>query len=141
MHITDRRKGKILKAIAAHAFLNGRKVANESDLIVLKYTVPKDPEDFEKINVILMEELKTKERVLRELIEIKNNVESARRIIARLQAFDPKLADYYRSLKTTKNRVASLVKDFDDPEIRALADEINDLIDMLLDEIIVKLNM
>ncbi|MCE4611008.1 MAG: MoxR family ATPase [Desulfurococcales archaeon] len=141
MHVTDRRKGKILKAIAAHAFLNGRRVANESDLIVLKYTVPKDPEDFEKINVILMEELKTKERVLRELMEIKNNVESARRIIARLQAFDPKLADYYRSLKTTKNRVATLVKDFDDPEIRALADEINDLIDMLLDEIIVKLNM
>ncbi len=141
LHVTDRRKGKILKAIAAHALLNGRRIAEESDLIVLKYTVPRDPEDFEKINIILMEELKTKERVLRELEEIRNNVENARRIIMRLQSFDPRLTDYFRNLKATRGRVANLVKDFDDPEIVSIADDIINTIDMLLEEIMVKLNM
>ena len=141
MHVTDRRKGKILKAIAAHALLNGRMTANESDLIVLKYTVPKYPEDFEKINIILVEELRTKERVLRELEEIKANVESARRAIARLHSFDPRLTDYFRNLKAARNRVATLVKDFDDPDVTDLAEDIINTIDMLIEEVMAKLNM
>ncbi|MEM4005098.1 MAG: AAA family ATPase, partial [Desulfurococcaceae archaeon] len=35
IHLTDRRKGKVLKTIAAHALLNGRTTAVEEDLAVL----------------------------------------------------------------------------------------------------------
>ncbi len=141
MHLTDRRKGKILKAVAAHAVLRGRSVADENDLIVLKYTVPKDLEDFDKVSIILMEELRTKDRVLRELEEIKANIEAASRAVARLQSFDPKLIDYYRSLKSARNRVTGLVKDFEDQEVIKLAEEVIDLIDDIIQDIMAKLNM
>ncbi|MCE4604614.1 MAG: MoxR family ATPase [Aeropyrum sp.] len=141
MHVTDRRKGKILKAIAAHALLNGRRAAEETDLIVLKFTVPRDPEDFDKINIILMEELKTKDRVVRELEEIRKNIEAAQEVIERMQSFDPRLTDYFRNLKAARNRVAHLVKDIDDPEVQRLADEIIMTIDILVEEIMAKLNM
>ncbi|MEB3774537.1 MAG: MoxR family ATPase [Desulfurococcales archaeon] len=141
LHLTDRRKGKILKAIAAHAVLNGRATANENDLIVLKYTVPKDIEDFDKVSIILMEELRTKDRVLRELEEIKANIEAARRTVLKLQSFDPKLIDYYRSLKTARNRVTSLVKDFEDQEVMKAAEEVIEMIDDIIQDIMAKLNM
>lgn len=142
LHVTDRRKGKILKVIAAHALLNGRSVATEDDLVVLKYTVPRTLEDFEKIQVILLEELRTKERVLRELNEIKTNVKSAASRIKSMGPFDPRLVDYYKNLKMAKNKVLSLIKDFDeDDDVRRLANEIISEIDDLLDVITAKLNI
>lgn len=141
LHLTDRRKGKILKAVAAHAVLHNRPSANENDLIVLKYTAPKDLEDFDKVSIILMEELRTKDRVLRELDEIRANIESARRAISRLQSFDPKLIDYYRSLKSARNRVTSLVKDFEDQEVIRAAEDLIELIDDIIQDIMAKLNM
>ena len=110
-------------------------------MIVLKYTAPKDLEDFDKVSIILMEELRTKDRVLRELDEIRANIEAARRAVARLQSFDPKLIDYYRSLKSARNRVTSLVKDFEDQEVIKAAEEIIELIDDIIQDIMAKLNM
>lgn len=142
LHVSDRRKGKILKIVAAHALLNGRKVATEDDLIVLKYTVPKTIEDFERIQVTLMEELKTRERVLRELNEMKVNIKTASSKIKTIGPFDPRLTDYYKSLKMAKNKILNLVKDFDnDEEIRKLANEIISEIDDLLDVITARLNV
>ncbi len=141
LYVTDRRKGKILKAIAAHALLYGREKANEDDLIVLKYTVPKDVEDFDKINVILMEELRTKERVLRELEEIRSNILIARKAVEKVQHFDPRLTEYYRSLKNTRNRIMNLIRDFEDEDVISIADELIEKIDDTLQEIMAKLNM
>ena len=141
IHITDRRKGRIMKSVAAYALLNGRKQAIEDDLIVLKYTVPRDIEDFDKINIILTEELKTKDRIMRELEEIKNNIQSARKAVEKLQTFDPKLIDYYRSLKTTRNRITNLVKDIEDQEVIREAQELIEIIDDIIQEIMMKLNM
>lgn len=142
LHVTDRRKGKILKVIAAHALLNGRSVATEDDLIVLKYTVPKSLEDFERIQVILLEELRTRERVLKELNEIRTNVRTAAAKIKQLGPFDPRLTDYYKNLKIAKNKVLSLIKDFDDDEeVVKIANEIVSEIDDLLDVITAKLNV
>ncbi|MCE4618755.1 MAG: MoxR family ATPase [Desulfurococcales archaeon] len=140
-HITDRRKGKILKAIAAHALLEGRNYATEQDLIVLKYTVPRDPEDFAKINTILMEELKTKDRILRELNAISSNLNSTMEMIDKVASFDPRLIDYYRSLKSTRAKVQSLVEGIDDPEIIKIASEIMEKIDYLIDKVMSKLNV
>ncbi|MEM4917604.1 MAG: AAA family ATPase [Acidilobaceae archaeon] len=142
LHVTDRRKGKILKVIAAHALLNNRRVAVEDDLVILKYTVPRALEDFDKIQVILMEELRTKERVLRELNEIKVNVKIAASKIQSIGPFDPRLTDYYKSLRIAKNKILSLVKDFDDDDdIRKLASDLINEIDDLLDMITAKLNV
>lgn len=142
LHVTDRRKGKILKVVAAHALLNGRSTATEDDLIVLKYTVPRILEDFEKIQVILLEELRTKERVMKELNEIRTNVKTAATKIRQLGPFDPRLTDYYKNLKIAKNKVLSLIKDFDeDEEVLKLANEIVNEIDDLLDVITAKLNI
>ncbi|MEM1851081.1 MAG: AAA family ATPase, partial [Acidilobaceae archaeon] len=105
IHLTDRRKGKLMKVIAAHAVINGRISASVDDLIVIKYVAPKTIEDFEKITVILMDELKTKDRVLRELSEIKANVKLATNKIRSLPPFDPRLIDYSRSLRSARNRV------------------------------------
>ncbi|MCS7106659.1 MAG: MoxR family ATPase [Acidilobaceae archaeon] len=142
LHVSDRRKGKILKVIAAHALLNGRKVATEDDLIVLKYTVPKALEDFEKINVILMEELKTRERVIRELNELKASVKLAATKIQNTAPYDPRLTEYYRSLNAAKNKISNLVKDFDnDEEIRRLADDLMSDIEDLIHVITARLNV
>ncbi|MEM0340583.1 MAG: AAA family ATPase [Acidilobaceae archaeon] len=141
IHLTDRRKGKLMKVIAAHAVINGRISASVDDLIVIKYVAPKTIEDFEKITVILMDELKTKDRVLRELSEIKANVKLATNKIRSLPPFDPRLIDYSRSLRSARNRVVSLVKDFEeDEEVRRIYSEILDSIDELLDVINSKLS-
>ncbi|MGC9071791.1 MAG: AAA family ATPase [Acidilobus sp.] len=141
LHISDRRKGKILKAIAAHAILNERLQATESDLVVLKYTVPRDVDDFDKVNTILVEELKTKERILRELEEIAANVRAAERSVSQLEAFDPRLLDIYKNLKVAKGKIQNLVQDVEDEEVRRKAEEVNELIENLTQEIMVKLNM
>ncbi len=142
LHVTDRRKGKILKVVAAHALLNGRSIATEDDLVVLKYTVPRALEDFEKIQVLLLEELRTKERVLKELNEIRTNIKTASVRIKQLGPFDPRLTDYYKNLKIAKNKVLSLIKDFDDDEeMVRIANEIISEIDDLLDVITAKLNV
>ncbi|ADL19457.1 MoxR-like ATPase [Acidilobus saccharovorans 345-15] len=141
LHISDRRKGKILKAIAAHAMLEGRMQATESDLIVLRYTVPKDIDDFDKVNTILVEELKTKERILRELDEIANNVKNAEKSIKELEAFDPRLLDIYKNLKVAKGKIQSLVQDVEDEEVRKKAEEVDEMIENLTQEIMIKLNM
>lgn len=141
LHISDRRKGKIMKAVAAHALLNGRLQATESDLVILKYTVPRDVDDFDKVNTILIEELKTKERILRELEEIAANVRASERSVAQLEAFDPRLLDIYKNLKVAKGKIQSLVQDVEDEEIRRKAEEVNELIENLTQEIMIKLNM
>jgi MoxR-like ATPase len=141
LHISDRRKGKILKAVAAHALLNGRLQATESDLVVLKYTVPRDVDDFDKVNTILIEELKTKERILRELEEIAANVRASEKSVAQLEAFDPRLLDIYKNLKVAKGKIQSLVQDVEDEEIRRKAEEVNELIENITQEIMIKLNM
>lgn len=51
--ITDRRKGKALKLVAANALLEGRKHATIEDLIVLKYVLPADEPEAKLITALL----------------------------------------------------------------------------------------
>jgi len=141
IHVTDRRKGKILKAIAANALLGGRDVAEEEDLFVLKYTVPRDPEDFVKVTSILLEELRTRERVLRELEVIRDSLREVSGQLEALTSFDPRLIDYYKSLKESRRRVQELVGAADDPELLDLASKVVEEIDYLIERIMSKLNM
>ncbi|MEB3817017.1 MAG: MoxR family ATPase [Desulfurococcales archaeon] len=141
IHLTDRRKGKTLKAIAAHALLNGRLRASEDDLMVLKYIAPRDIDDFEKIETILLEEVRTKDRVLREIKEIEANVKSIERLVEMAGEFDPRLIEYSKSLRIARNRIDNLARSIDDEEVAREAEKLIETIEKILDMISYKLNL
>ena len=141
IHLTDRRKTKALKIVAANALLEGRLEAAEEDLTVLKYVAPRDIEDFDRVLVILSEELKMPEKYLRELNEIRINVQEAARLAAMLRSYDPRLVDLFRSLKIARSRVLSIAKDVEDRSVRTLAEQVAREIDEVLEKISYKLGM
>ena len=141
IHLTDRRKTKALKIVAANALLEGRLEAAEEDLTVLKYIAPHDIEDFDRVLVILSEELKMPEKYLRELNEIRTNVQEAARLAAMLRSYDPRLVDLFRSLKIARSRVLSIAKDVEDKSVRTLAEQVAREIDEVLEKISYKLGM
>ena len=141
IHLTDRRKAKTLKIIAANALLEGRLRAEERDLIVLKYTAPRDIADFDKVSVILSEELKMPERFIKELQDIRANVQEAARLVETMRSYDPRLVDLYRSLKIAKSRILNIRRDTDDERVHALARDTLREIDELLEKISYKLGM
>jgi MoxR-like ATPase len=141
IHLTDRRKAKALKIVAANAILEGRLEAEERDLIVLKYIAPRDLEDFDKVSIILSEELKMPERYLKELNDIRANVREASRLVDSMRSYDPRLVDLFRSLKIAKGRIINILKEADDERVRALANETLSEIDAVLEKISYKLGI
>jgi len=141
LHLTDRRKAKSLKVIAANALLEGSTRAEERDLIVLKYIAPRDIEDFDKVSIVLSEELRMPERFIKELNDIKANVREAARLVDSMRSYDPRLVDLFRSLKIAKSRILNILKETDDERVRMLADETLHGIDELLEKISYKLGM
>ena len=141
IHLTDRRKAKTLKLVAANALLDGRLYAEEKDLVVLKYTAPREIQDFDKVNIILSEELKMPERFLRELDDIRSNVREAAQLVDSMRSYDPRLVDLYRSLKIAKSRIITIMKETDDSKVQGLAKDTLSEIDNLLEKIAFKLGM
>ncbi len=141
LHLTDRRKTKTLKIVAANALLEGRMRAEERDLIVLRYIAPRDVSDFDKVNIILSEELRMPERFIKELNEIRANVREAGQLVDSIRSYDPRLVDLYRSLKIAKSRIVSIMRESDDPKVQALARETLNDIDSVLEKISLKLGM
>ncbi len=139
IHLSDRRKGKSLKVIAANALLNNRYKAVEEDLLVLKYIAPKDIEDFEKVNLILSEELKTPHKYLRELEEIKISV---REIVSYISSFprapmsrflEERLNEIYRDLEATRERVASMIIESGDKTVEKVGKDVLEQINAVMD--------
>jgi MoxR-like ATPase len=141
IHLTDRRKAKTLKIVAANALLEGRLEAEERDLIVLKYVAPRDLEDFDKVSIVLSEELKMPERYIKELNDIRANVKEASRLVDSMRSYDPRLVDLFRSLKIAKGRIINILKEADDERVRALANETLAEIDSVLEKISYKLGI
>ncbi len=141
LHLTDRRKAKTLKVVAANALLEGRTRAEERDLIVLKYIAPRELADFDKVSIVLSEELKMPERFIKELNDIRSNVREAAQLVETMRSYDPRLVDLYRSLKIAKSRIVSITRESDDEKVRALARETLAEIDDLLEKIAAKLGM
>ncbi|MEM4556917.1 MAG: AAA family ATPase [Sulfolobales archaeon] len=138
IHVTDRRKGKALKIIAAHALLNGRTSATEDDLIVIKYVVPRDQEELDKVNTILSEELKTPYKYLRELNEVKANVKEILNYVSSLRNVESRFVEMrfreiYRDLEITKERVISLMIESNNKEVEKVANEVIGLIDTAME--------
>ena len=131
--ITDRRKGKSLKLIAANAVLEGRDYADERDLIVLKYVVPRDWDELDKVNIILSEELKTPYKYLKELEEIRNNVREVMNYVISLQGVNSRyLASRFKlilkDLEVTKERVRGMINECSDTRVRKVAEDVIALI-------------
>ena len=139
LHITDRRKGKALKVIAAHAVLSGRDVAYEEDLIVLKYVIPRDLDDFDRVSAILAEELKTPAKYIRELNDIYINVDEISRFVEEANDYDPRLVELLRNLNITKDRVIAMMNETTNSEVKKLAEEVLRKLDRTLDLIAKKL--
>lgn len=140
LHITDRRKGKALKVIAAHAILNNRLTANEEDLMVLKFIVPHDIDDFERVNIILSEELKTSYRYLRELEEIAVSIKEVNNYIVSFPNINSRFIEYrlleiYRDLESTRDRVLSMVRETNDEKVHRKGAEVIENINEVLEKI------
>ncbi|WP_405027633.1 AAA family ATPase [Metallosphaera sp.] len=135
VHLTDRRKGKVLKIVSAHALLNSRTKATEEDLVVLKYIAPREIDDFEKVSALLSEELKTPIKYMRELNEIFNNIKEAGKYVDAANESDPRLIDLIRSWRATKDRVISLGKESGDEKVEEFSREVGAEIDRLVEKV------
>ncbi|MGC9105793.1 MAG: AAA family ATPase [Thermoprotei archaeon] len=141
IHLSDRRKGKVMKLAAAHALLNGRLRAEEEDLIVLKYIAPREQDDFEKVAALLSEELKTPIRYMKELNEILTNVKETQKFVESTPENDPRLIELIRSFKMARERVISLGRESGDDKVERYAQEVVAEIDNLLEKIAKKLGI
>ncbi len=141
IHLSDRRKGKVLKIVAAHSLLNSRTKATEEDLIVLKYIAPKEIDDFEKVSALLSEELKTPIKYMRELNEIYNNIKEASKYVDSATESDPRLIDLIRTLRATRDRVIALGKESGEEKVEEFSKEVGAEIDKLLEKVAKKLGI
>jgi len=140
IHLTDRRKGKALKVIASHAVLNGRLATSEEDLLTLKFIAPHDLDDFERINVILSEELKTAYKYLKELEEIQRNVKEVYNYILSFPNITSRFVEYrlleiYRDLESTRDRVLAMARETNDEKVHRKVAEVVDDINEILSKI------
>ena len=140
IHLTDRRKGKALKVIAAHALLNGRLTASEEDLLVLKFVAPHDIDDFEKVHIILSEELRTAYRYLKELEEIYASIKEVDSYVSSFPSVSSRFIEYrlleiYRDLESTKERVLAMIHETNDEKVHRKVHETVLYIDSVIDKI------
>jgi MoxR-like ATPase len=124
VHLTDRRKGKALKVIAAHSLLSGRMVSTEEDLFVLKYVAPHSREDVDKVYAVLLEEIGGIERALRELDEIAMNLRAVKSYVERAERFEPRMIEYVRGLEKARDRVKRIASTAHDERVARRAREV-----------------
>ena len=138
IHISDRRKGKIPKLVATSAILNGRLTAVEEDLLVLKYIIPQTQEDLVQVSGILTEKIKSSERYLKELEEIRSNLIKTKTLVQE-EKDSEKLIEISKSLKPMKDRIIEINKETDNEKVRnistELLKEINDLGEKIRDKV------
>jgi len=139
INISDRRKGKILKIIAANALVSGRTYVTEEDLLILKNILAGTPDEYNTISTILTETLQTPEKYLHELIEIDNNLMEIQKRLNELNtnsmSSTPILTDLLRSLRATHERVQKMAQDISNEAVNKKANETLQLINSLLEQI------
>jgi MoxR-like ATPase len=135
VHLTDRRKGKVLKVIAAHALLRNRSTAGEEDLFVLKYVAPSSREDAEKVFIVLLEEVGSRERMLRELEELEANIGEVRSYLAKTSSFDPRLLEYLRGLEKARDKLEKVIKASPDDKVVSKAKKLLSDVEEVVEEI------
>jgi len=84
IEVSDRRKGRILKAIASSALLAGRDYADVTDLEVLIYTVPKSEQEVEAVTRAVDDVLGGVLRVREELKGLRDQLRDVRERIRQM---------------------------------------------------------
>ncbi|MEO3993141.1 MAG: AAA family ATPase [Desulfurococcaceae archaeon TW002] len=138
VHLTDRRKGKSLKVVAANAILSGRMYATEEDLLSIKYLAVRDWDDIEKVNAVLAEELKTPFKYVRELSEIRANLRELHQYVRSLEGIESsfvtaKFENIVRELEITKAKVINMIRESQDPQVLRLSEEVLHLINSIME--------
>ncbi|MEM1603499.1 MAG: AAA family ATPase [Zestosphaera sp.] len=138
IHLTDRRKGKSLKIVAANAILNGRTYAVEEDLLSIKYVAVRDWEDIEKVSAVLAEELKTPFKYVRELSEIRANLRELLQYVKSLENIESsfvaaKFENIERELEITKAKVINIIRESQDSQVLRLGEDVLHLIDSIVE--------
>lgn len=135
IHLTDRRRGKALKIMAAHALMNNRMAVTEDDLLVLKYIAPNTREEAERVYFTLIEELGSREKFLVELNEVENNIREVKALVMRIREFDPRLLEYLRGLEKARERVKRIMDYTVDDYVKKRAEDIYTRLVSTIDEI------
>lgn len=135
IHLTDRRKGKALKIIAANAVMNNRQVAIEEDILVLKYIAPSSREDAEKVQIILLEELGTREKFINELREVEDNIREVKALLAKIPEFEPRLLEYLRGFEKARDKVRRIMNGTLDDYVKRKAEEVLSQLNAVIEEI------
>lgn len=135
IEISDRRKGKAVKVVAANALLNNRFIATPEDMYILKYVFASTSDEYEKINAMLTEELKTEESYLHELDEIYRNVKEVEKLVETADPSDPRLIEAIRSLKAGIERIDKLVQESKSPKVQMKGDEVKSYLEKIIDRI------
>lgn len=138
IHLTDRRKGKSLKVVAANAVLSGRTHATEEDLLSIKYVAVRDWDDTEKVNTVLAEELRTPFKYVRELSEIKANLRELYQYVKSLENIESsfiraKFENIERELEITKTKVINMVRESQDSQVLRLGEDVLHLISDIME--------
>ncbi|MFN3267986.1 MAG: AAA family ATPase, partial [Zestosphaera sp.] len=138
IHLTDRRKGKSLKVVAANAILSGRMYATEEDLLSIKYLAVRDWDDIEKVNAVLAEELRTPFKYVRELSEIRVNLRELYQYVKSLEGIESsfvaaKFENIVRELEITKAKVINIIRESQDPQVLRLSEEVLHLINSIME--------
>jgi len=138
VHLTDRRKGKSLKVVAANAVLSGRTHATEEDLLSIKYVAVRDWDDIEKVNTVLAEELRTPFKYVRELREIKTNLGELYQYVKSLENIESsfitaKFENIERELEITKAKVISMIRESQDSQVLRLGEDVLHLINDIME--------
>lgn len=138
VHLTDRRKGKSLKIVAANAILGGRTYAVEEDLLSIKYVAVRDWDDIEKVNAVLAEELKTSFKYVRELSEIRTNLRELRQYVKSLEGIESsfvsaKFENIQRELEITRAKVLSTIRESQDPQVLRIGEDVLHLISDIME--------
>lgn len=138
VHLTDRRKGKSLKVVAANAILGGRTYAVEEDLLSIKYVAVRDWDDIEKVNAVLAEELKTPFKYVRELSEIRANLRELHQYVKSLEGIESsfisaKFENIERELEITRARVISMIRESQDSQVLRLGEDVLHLIESIME--------
>ncbi|RLI06542.1 hypothetical protein DRO32_05385 [Candidatus Bathyarchaeota archaeon] len=128
--VSDRRKGRALKAVAANALLEGRTICQPEDLFVLVYVLPSDEKQVEECQLLLEEKLDPHAKLLRRLKDLKPQVEALARSMPGDVGGIPEFVEKVKAARATIVDIQSQA--MQDDRVQSLAQELLSTLDEAL---------
>ncbi len=135
IHLSDRRKGKVLKAVAAHALLERRTIAIEEDLMILVHIAPHNLATAKRVKAMLEDELETPKKYLKILNDINMNLNTTEELLSREAISESDLESKKKFLLSADDRISKIEGKFEDEELNSTCENVSMHINALLDKI------